>query len=154
MTIFEIDDAILSCVDMETGEIIDEERLDSLQMEREKKIENVALWQKQLTAEANAIAEEIKKLQARKQSAEKQAEKLKEYLSFHLSGAKFSTPRVDITFRKSEAVVIDDQSALEAFSPEFIKVTYTPDKTKIKTALKNGGVFGAHLETRQNIVIK
>ena len=45
MTIFEIDEAILECVDLETGEIIDAERLDALQMERDKKIENVALWQ-------------------------------------------------------------------------------------------------------------
>ena len=34
MSIYEIDDSILSLVDMETGEIEDEKRFDELQMER------------------------------------------------------------------------------------------------------------------------
>ena len=34
MTIYEIDQAIMRCVDLETGEIIDTEKLDKLQMER------------------------------------------------------------------------------------------------------------------------
>ena len=36
MTLYEIDNAILSCTDQETGEIIDQEALDALQMERKK----------------------------------------------------------------------------------------------------------------------
>ena len=42
MTIYEIDQAIMECVDFETGEIIDTEQLDELQMERDTKLENVA----------------------------------------------------------------------------------------------------------------
>ena len=37
MTLYEIDDAILACVDPETGEIINPEALTALQMERGKK---------------------------------------------------------------------------------------------------------------------
>jgi hypothetical protein len=59
MTLYEIDDAILACVDPETGEIINPEALTALQMEREKKLENVALWVKDLKAEAEAIGNEI-----------------------------------------------------------------------------------------------
>ena len=55
MTIYEIDQAIMECVDIETGEIIDTEQLDKLQMERDTKLENVACWIKELTAEAEAI---------------------------------------------------------------------------------------------------
>lgn len=33
-TLYEIDAAILSCVDLETGEVIDYERLQELQLER------------------------------------------------------------------------------------------------------------------------
>ena len=44
MTLYEIDNAILECIDLETGEIIDTDKLDALQLERETKIENVALW--------------------------------------------------------------------------------------------------------------
>ena len=34
--LYEIDQAILDCVDLETGEILDSDRLDALQMEREQ----------------------------------------------------------------------------------------------------------------------
>ena len=35
MKLYEIDNAILECIDMETGEVIDAEKLDALNMERE-----------------------------------------------------------------------------------------------------------------------
>lgn len=151
MTIFEIDEAILECVDLETGEIIDAERLDALQMERDKKIENVALWQKECIAEADAIAAEIRKLQARKASAERKAESLKSYLQMALEGSKFKTSRVSISYRKSSGVVIDDMDAIDR---KFIRVKEEPDKTAIKDALKAGEVAGAHLEERNSIIIQ
>ena len=151
MTIFEIDDAILSCVDMETGEIIDAERLDALQMERDAKIENVALWQKECIAEAEAIAAEIRKLQARKAVAEHKAESLKSYLVMALEGQKFKTSRVSISYRRSQAVVIDDMAAIDR---KFIKIKEDADKTALKDALKAGEVEGAHMEERTNIIIQ
>ena len=50
MNIYDIDKAIEACVDTETGEIIDGEKLDALQMERAAKIEGVACWVKNLPA--------------------------------------------------------------------------------------------------------
>lgn len=41
-SLYEIDAGILACIDQETGEILDVERLDALQMERRTKIEGVA----------------------------------------------------------------------------------------------------------------
>ena len=55
MNLYDIDNAILSCVDMETGEIIDAEKLDELKMEKERKIRNIACWVKELNAEAEAL---------------------------------------------------------------------------------------------------
>ena len=52
--LYDIDQDILDCVDLETGEILDTEKLDALQMEREAKLEGVALWVKDLRAEAEA----------------------------------------------------------------------------------------------------
>ena len=54
MKLYEIDEAILNCIDLETGEIIDTEQLDKLTMEREAKLENVACWIKELKAEADS----------------------------------------------------------------------------------------------------
>ena len=45
-SLYQIEEAIMDCVDMETGEIIEIERLDQLQMEREVKIENIELIMK------------------------------------------------------------------------------------------------------------
>lgn len=54
MNLYEIDKAILACIDPETGELIDEAALQDLQMERTQKIKNVALWLKNLNASAAA----------------------------------------------------------------------------------------------------
>lgn len=77
MTIYEIDARMAGLIDPETGELLDYEAFASLQMEREAKIENMALWYKDLTAEAKAIREEEKALAERRKSAENKAERLK-----------------------------------------------------------------------------
>ena len=41
-SIYEIDQAIMACVDPETGEILDMEALEQLQIDRTQKAENVA----------------------------------------------------------------------------------------------------------------
>ena len=53
--LYEINADILSCVDLETGEILDTEKLDALQIEREAKLEGVALWVKDLKGDANHV---------------------------------------------------------------------------------------------------
>ena len=55
MTLYEIQQEIFDCIDAETGEVIDFERLNQLTIDRLTKIDNIACWYKQLTAEADAI---------------------------------------------------------------------------------------------------
>ena len=81
MNLYEIDNAILECVDMETGEIVDTEKLAALQMERDQKIENIGCWIKNLNADAKALKEEKDNLAARQKAVENKAASLKEYLS-------------------------------------------------------------------------
>lgn len=57
-SLYQIDQAILECLDAETGEIIDAEKLDALFMEKNQKIENIALWIKNLQADALAYKAE------------------------------------------------------------------------------------------------
>ena len=155
-SIYDIDREIENCVDPETGEIIDEKRLDALQMAREKKIENILLWIKNLKSEAGAIREEEKKLADRRQSDEKKAESLTQYVQNVLNGEKFKTSRVVVSYRKSEAVIVDDLQLIQETCDEYLKYKDPePDKAKIKAALKDGiTVPGCHLEERQNITIK
>lgn len=161
MTLYEINQSILECFDAETGEILDSERLTALQLEKDVKLENIALYVKNLTSEAEAIREEEKALASRRQAKEKRAEQLKEYLKIELNGAKFETARVNITFRKSEAVAVADDAELISWL-EFRGyddcIKYTQPKanlTEVKRLIKQGEkVTGARLEERININIK
>ena len=82
MKLYEIDNAILECIDMETGEVIDTERLDALQMERDAKIENVVLWIKDIKAEAEAIKAEKLALAERQKITENKVESLKKWVAY------------------------------------------------------------------------
>lgn len=152
-TLYEIDAAILSCVDLETGEIIDEKQLAALQMERQQKIEGVALWYKNLRSDAAAYKAEKDAFAAKEKAAMLQADRLKQWLADALQGEKFKTPRVGVTFRKSSSVVVDDVLNLP---PRFVKFKEPEaDKLAIAAAIKDGEeVSGAHIENKQSIIIK
>ena len=153
MTLYEIDQAIMECVDLETGEIIDTEQLDKLQMERDAKLENVACWIKELKVEAEALKAEKQALAERQKVAENKMESLKKYLAYALDGKAFETTRASVTFRKSQAVEITDiykldENYLRYKEPE-------ADKTAIKEALKAGKtVAGATLVENTSVIIK
>ena len=66
------------------------------------------------------------------------------------SATRFSFPNHELTSRKSSAVVIDDEQALD---PEWLAVTTSskPDKAAIKEALKAGQqITGAQLLSRRS----
>ena len=152
MNIYDINRAIENCI-TEDGEVIDEQALTELLMAKEEKIENVACWIKNLTAEAEAIKAEKEKLAERQKQAEAKAESLKKWLAFALEGEKFTTARVAISYRKSVSVQVDESLLDKKYMKE--KVTYTPDKTALKKALQAGeNIEGAYLEEKQNIQIK
>lgn len=153
-SLYEIDQEIMSCIDPETGEIIDMDKLEALQMERETKLESVALWIKNLKAEEAALKAEKEVFAEREKQTKAKREKLSEWLTTALNGEKLSTNKVAVSFRKSESVEIEDA---EAIPEEYIriKVEKSPDKTAIKDAIKHGyDVVGCHLVVNSNIQIK
>ena len=153
MKLYEINQSILECIDNETGEIIDADKLNELQIAKDEKLENLALWYKDLLAEANALKEEKETFAEREKAAKNKAESIKNYLSHVLNGENFKTTKCALSFRKSEKTVIDDMYSI----PEsFLKYSEPKaDLTEIKKAIKNGEeIKGAHLEETQNIQIK
>lgn len=139
-------------VDTETGEILTAEDIDKLQMDRAEKIEGCLLVIKNKLAEADAIDVEMKKLADRKRSINNKAIWLQEYVASSLNGETFSTSKVAVTYRKSEAIEVLD---IDKISPEYIKTTISADKTAIKKAIKAGEVVGgAQLIERMNMQIK
>ena len=158
MKLYEIDNAILECIDMETGEIIDAEKLDALNMERDEKIENVVLWIKDLKAEAEAIKAEKLALAERQKIAENKVESLKKWVAYALGGQKFSTAKCAVSFRNTESVEVTEEG-LEALMKEHDELlTYKapePNKKAIKDAIKDGlSVAGVQLVQNVSTIIK
>lgn len=150
MKLYEIDSKIQSLIDQDTGEVMDPQEFENLAMQREEKIENIALACKNLAAEAEALKAEKQAFEARQKAAENRLKWLKGYLAYVLDGQKFKTTRVEVSFRKSEAVVVDGDvpEAYLVYKPE-------PDKVMIKQALKFGvQVPGCRLETKNNVSVR
>ena len=157
MTLFEIDKAIAEFewdIDPETGEVLNPYGLDDLQMAREQKCENIALLIKNKEAEKTAVAEQEKVFTNRKKSLGNEIDRLKNYLGYALQGEKFSTPKVAVSFRKSESVLVKDEYLVPDKYCEFTMVR-KPNKTNIKDALKKGEeIMGVELVEKQNISVK
>jgi hypothetical protein len=158
MRLYEIEQALEVLVDPETGELFDFEQFEALQMERDSKIENMALWVKDLQAEANAIREEEKALAARRKARENQAERLKGYLGHFLRGSKFTSPKVAISYRKTLAVEVEEGFLAWAREHGDHFLTYKEpeiSKTAIKEYLQAGNELAlARLAEREALQIK
>lgn len=144
-------------VDEDTGEVLNLGQIEALDAQFEQKAESVACYIKNLAAFSADLKTAEESMKARRQAADKKIDALKKYLTTWLDAVgkdKVETVNAKISFRKSDQVQIDDESALPA---DFVKVvTETkPDKTAIKKAIKDGAeVPGATLIQNRNIQIK
>ena len=168
-SLYELDNSIIEllehgfneeCIDKETGEIFFDKAqmfLDQLQLDRKSKLENIALFIKNLESEADAIKQEEQNLAARRKAKENKANQLREYVKSSmliLNEPKFETPRVAMSFRTSKVVEVTDVSLLDK---QYLKekIDYTADKKAIKEALENGiEVVGACIKENKNLQIK
>ena len=163
MKLFDIDERLAACVkldesrvvDTESGEIIDLEAISALEMERDKKIENLGCWYKNLLADAEALKAQKNAFAEREKAAKAKAESLKGFLGRYLNGKKFETAKVAMSFRKSEAVEFDAK-CIGDVPEEFLKFKDPElDKVAVKKAIKAGEtVPGCELVARQNLQIK
>ena len=155
-TLYEIDTELLACeyVDEETGEIIDEEKLKALEMEREAKIEGVILWRKNVLAELEMVKNEYRKFKQRMDSLSKKEESLKNYICYALGGEKFKTSKCNVYYVTKPSVIIDDLAKVDRRFWKAPKEDWI-SKTEIAEAIKDGEeVEGAHQEEKTSIIIK
>lgn len=155
-TLYELTGQFLDIYNMELDDETKVDTLDSIdwQTDYENKVENYVKIIKNTEADVEARKNEIKRLtelnRADKRKIERMEENLKE--SMVVTGhEQVDTTLFKVSFRKSEAVEVDD-----LLLPEAYKVaTYKPDKKRLKEDLKNGlEILGAELVERKNLSIK
>lgn len=164
MKLYEIDNKLralleATVIDEETGEILDgfdPEKIAQLNLKRDKKLEGIAIYIKELEAEAEDLKAEVKNLKERADRKLKKVESLKNYLSTSLLGNnqfKFETSKVALSFRKSEAVEANEDQVPKKYFKK--KIEYALDKVGLKKLLKAGiKIKGAQLVEKQNLQIK
>lgn len=148
-----IEGTLEKIVDMETGEVFTVDNLENLQLVKEEKLEGCAVVYKELKADAEALATEIKTLQERKNRILKKQEWLADYMAMALNGEKLKTPKCTISYRKSESVELTGN--IEEVPSEYCKTKVELDKTAVKKAIKEGiEVPGCNLISKMNMQVK
>ncbi len=125
-------------------------------VELENKARGYGFVIKSLENDVDNIDGEIKRLNALKTSRTKAIDILKDTVknAMNLYGIEeIKTATLKLSFRKSESVELDP--SLLDFKWMNQKITYAPDKAKIKEAIKKGeAVSGAWLSINQHLQIK
>lgn len=161
MNAWQIKEEITNCVKLDdgtvvggvSGEVLDEQAIDQLNLSFEEKVRNIALWAKQLDLDLAQYDMVIKGYQDRRKRDERLRDNLKDYLRRLLDGKKRKTIDYEISFRKSTAVEITDFGKVDK---RFLVIP--PPKVSLKAvkeALKAGeDVSGCQLVERTNTIIK
>ena len=108
--------------------------------------------------ETELITKEIDRLKVLKKQSENKAEwlrsKIKQaMIAFDVKEVKLNN--IKISLRKSEQLLITDESAIPDDFKRVVPETKEPDKPKIKAELKAGGfILGCEIIENQNLLIK
>ncbi len=153
MNLFEINKEIMDCVDTDTGELLDEEKFNALQLSLEDKLEGLGCWIKNLEAEAVALKAEEEAFKDRRQHIERKIADKKKYLTNFLNGQKFESPKVKISFTRSSPLEIAKGTVIPK---EYMRYKDPEvDKVKLKKAVKEGlQLEGVQIVERLNLQIK
>jgi hypothetical protein len=149
---------ILECIEASEGEITPEIDV-ALQLTQQQMQEagvNLGLSIKALDYSDEVLDKEIERLTAYRTKVRKAKELLKNRLSLAMQQfgiERISSPTINLSFRKSEAIEITEEGAIPAayLDPQPSRV----NKLKIKEAINEGTMVpGASLVTRQNLIIR
>ena len=160
MNLYEIDyniRALWDKISAQDGELTDEDiqALQSLEVAKDDKITAYGVIIRELGGEIVQIENEAKRIKTILERKVKLQTKLsmvlEEFLKEHQI-PKFESTAVNISFRKSTVLEIDEGAKIPK---AYLKVKTDIDKTAIKEFLKNGGeVFGCRLLEKQNMQVK
>ena len=143
-------------VDEETGEILNADAIDQFEMDAKEKIENAALFVRELERESQAISEEADRMRNRAKAVERKAERVKNLILTALQpfNGKVKTQRITVYERHTDVVKIADGSMLpDAYVTK--KVTVSRNKTELKRAIKAGATIdGVTLVDSVSVVMR
>jgi len=155
--LYEISDRYLQALSYFEGDLEEDaakDTLESIEGEAEEKALSIAKFAGNLKAEAVAIDNAIKQMQARKNALYSKSEWLKNYLKINMEAMEISEikcPYFVLKIKKNPpSVVIDDENLIpDEFKSEVITIKI--DKAGIKKA---GGCDGASLVSGTRLDIK
>lgn len=151
------EEALAHCIDGETGEITDFSIIKELELDKEQKVENSALYYLGMLAEINAYKEQEEKFKKKRILIEKQAKWFLNYIKENID-KDYDFKTVRLSFKSSEETVITDKEAFEKYCKrhkELCTIEYKPNKTAIKEAIASGlKVKGAEIVKKKNLQIK
>jgi hypothetical protein len=160
-SIFEINTRLIEAYEMAAAGDYDDETvqttIEAIEWELEEKADGYAAFIKILKGECDTADNEIKRLQALKQSKQAFADRLKVNLQGVMTNTgkvKFKTPLHTFYIQKNPVSlhIFDDASIPEAY---LIPQPPKPDSAAIKEALKNGDVIpGAGLTQGESLRIR
>ena len=168
MNLYELTENYRRLLDAITdGEIPEEavkDTLDAAEGEFTDKLDSIACFVKSLSAESQAIKNEITALTERMKSKQAEADRLIEYMygeMCEVGKTKVETARCKLTIKQNpEAVTVSDNAAFIEWAKQFKDkyLTYaepTINKTKIKEIIKSGEAVSMCSITRgQRLEIK
>ena len=122
------------------------------ELEKEQKLENICKWRASVLAEIDGVKAEEKRISEARKAKERLAERLKTTLANEVGeGNKAKYGTFSLSWRKSQAVVVEDESLVP---DEYAVYERKIDKKELKKALEEHEVSGARLEDRMNLQIK
>lgn len=164
MTLYEVNQVYQDFLTaIESGDIPEEaiaDTLEGIQEEFRLKADNIACLIKTMKAECEALKAEEKALEERRSSKEHRMDSLRKYLadSMQKTGQmKIETSRNVIGFRKSAALIVDDENIFKRDYPDLCKteIKVSIPKSEITRLIKSGQQLnGVHLQEHQNLQIR
>ena len=156
MRLFELSEVYNTMQSLEIEEEQLSTMLQSFDMSLSETVEDLAKFIQSLESDADAYDKQIKMFSAKKSATNKKIESVKEYMKNSLLAMgkeKVKCNLFTISFRKSTAVIIDDEDLIPQKFKEYERICKI-DKNEIKKAFAEGNVTGAHIQENLNLQIK
>lgn len=151
---------MLNEVNPETGEFINNEDImkdyiKSLQVEKDKKLNNIEDLKLEIKSQIEALKLKEEKLYSKRKSMESNINRLKELQILLLDGEKVKTDEYTFSFTNTTSIVVPEKvnPRLEIF----VKTKYEWDKVAIKKKLESGydySEYGLELVKKQNLTVR